>query len=148
MYHYKYKAINESGKYVNGKMSAANPAELATLLRASQLELISFKEEKQASGGFFDGVKPKDLIMIFVHLEQLEKAGVSIIESINDLAETADTQRVRVLMHEIHESIKNGNLFSESLAKRSDIFNSTYVGLIAMGEKTGNLATAFGSIIE
>ncbi|OFW80347.1 MAG: hypothetical protein A2887_04495 [Alphaproteobacteria bacterium RIFCSPLOWO2_01_FULL_40_26] len=148
MYHYRYKAINEIGKYVSGKMSAENPADLATLLRASQLELVSFKEEKQASGSFLDKVNPRDLIMIFVHLEQLEKAGVSIIDSIHDLAETADSQKVRNLMHEIHESIKNGSLFSESLAKRPDIFSPTYIGLIAMGEKTGNLAAAFASIIE
>lgn len=51
-------------------------------------------------------------------------------------------------MHEIYESIKNGNLLSESFAKRPDVFNPIYVGLLAMGEKTGNLAGSLGSIIE
>jgi type IV pilus assembly protein PilC len=51
-------------------------------------------------------------------------------------------------MHEIHEAIKNGSLFSESLGKHPEIFNKIYLGLIAMGEKTGNLANAFSSIIE
>jgi type IV pilus assembly protein PilC len=39
-------------------------------------------------------------------------------------------------------------MFSESIAKRPDIFRSTYVGLIAMGEKTGTLSNAFISIVE
>ena len=51
-------------------------------------------------------------------------------------------------MQEIYESIKNGNMFSESIAKRPDIFKATYVGLIAMGEKTGTLSNAFISIVE
>jgi len=148
-HHYRYKAINENGKYVSGKMSADNPSDLATILRTTGMELVSFKEEKQASGGgFFDKVSPKDLIMMFVHLEQLEKAGVSIIDSINDLKETADSAKVKNLMREIHESIKNGNLFSESLSKHPKVFSSTYIGLIAMGEKTGNLANSFASIVD
>jgi type IV pilus assembly protein PilC len=148
MRHYRYKAINENGVYVNAKMSAENPSDLTTILHQGGMELISFKEEKQKAAGFFDRVKPRDLIAMFVHLEQLEKAGVSIVDSINDLKETAESVRIKNLMREIYESIKNGNLFSESLAKHPDVFNNTYIGLIAMGEKTGNLSNSFASIIE
>ena len=148
MAHYRYKVINENGRYISGKMAAENPSDLATTLRAGGMELVSFKEEKEKSGGFLDRVTSKDLIGIFVHLEQLERAGVSIVDSVTDLKETADSNKIKSLMHEIHESIKNGSLFSESLAKRPDVFNSVHIGLITMGEKTGNLTNAFASIIE
>jgi type IV pilus assembly protein PilC len=147
MFRYRYKALDQNGKTVNGKMSAENPAELLTMLRANSLELISYNQDKMG-GGLFGRIKTADLISIFVHLEQLEKAGVSIIDSIADLKENADTVKVRNLMHEVYEAIKNGSLFSESLAKHPDIFNKIYLGLIAMGEKTGNLANSFASIIE
>jgi type IV pilus assembly protein PilC len=147
MFRYRYKALDQNGKTVNGKMSAENPAELLTMLRANSLELISYNQDK-IGGGLFGRIKTADLISIFVHLEQLEKAGVSIIDSIADLKENADTPKVRNLMHEVYEAIKNGSLFSESLAKHPDIFNKIYLGLIAMGEKTGNLANSFASIIE
>lgn len=145
---YRYKAFNEDGKYVSGKIMAENQHELTTFLKASKLELVSFKEEKISSIALFNSVKPKDLIGLFVHLEQLERAGVSIIESIADLRDNADSKAVRSLMHEIHESIKKGNLLSESMSKRPDVFSSTYVGLLAMGEKTGNISDAIASIIE
>jgi type IV pilus assembly protein PilC len=147
MFRYRYKALDQNGKTVNGKMSAENPAELLTMLRANSLELISYSQDKIGSG-IFGRIKTADLISIFVHLEQLEKAGVSIIDSIADLKENGDTAKIRNLMHEIHEAIKNGSLFSESLGKHPEIFNKIYLGLIAMGEKTGNLANAFSSIIE
>ncbi|MES2961880.1 MAG: type II secretion system F family protein [Pseudomonadota bacterium] len=148
MKHFRYKVINENGRYVNGRMSAENPSDLATILRSTGLELVSFKEEKQKTYGFFNKIKTRDLIAVFIHLEQLERAGVSIIDSINDLKETADSERIKNLMAEIYEAIKNGSLFSESLSKHPDVFNPIHVGLISMGEKTGNLATSFGSIIE
>ena len=146
MFRYRYKALDQNGKTVTGKMSAENPAELLTMLRANSLELISYNQDK-IGGGLFGRIKTADLISIFVHLEQLEKAGVSIIDSIADLKENADTVKVRNLMHEVYEAIKNGSLFSESLAKHPDIFNKIYLGLIAMGEKTGNLANSFAIII-
>ncbi len=149
MNHYRYKAINDEGKYTSGKLAAENPSELATLLRATQLELISFKEEKGGGGSLFGpSIKPKEVITIFVHLEQLERTGVPIADSIRDLVESADSPQIKTLMSEVEESIKNGSLFSESLAKHPHIFSNTYVGLIAMGEKTGNLSNAFTSIID
>jgi len=148
MKHFRYKVINENGRYVSGRMSAENPSDLATILRSTGLELVSFKEERQKTYGFFNKIKTRDLIAVFIHLEQLERAGVSIIDSINDLKETADSERIKNLMAEIYEAIKNGSLFSESLSKHPDVFNPIHVGLISMGEKTGNLATSFGSIIE
>ncbi len=147
MFRYRYKALDQNGKTINGKMSAENPAELLTMLRANSLELISYSQDK-IGAGLFNRIRTADMIAIFVHLEQLEKAGVSIIDSIADLKENADTTKIRNLMHEVFEAIKNGSLFSESLAKHPEIFNKIYLGLIAMGEKTGNLANAFSSIIE
>jgi len=148
MANFKYKAINQSGKYISGKISADNPSELMSLLKSSSLELVSYREEKNRGSIFSTGLKGPELVTIFIHLEQLDKAGVSIIDSIQDLKDTADSSKIKNLMQEIYESIKNGNLFSESLAKRPDIFKPTYIGLIAMGEKTGNLSNSFTNIIE
>jgi type IV pilus assembly protein PilC len=148
MANFKYKAINLNGKYISGKIAADNPSELMSLLKSSSLELVSYREEKNRGATLFGGLKSSELVTIFIHLEQLDRAGVSIIDSIQDLKETADSSKIKNLMQEIYESIKNGNLFSESLAKRPDIFKPTYIGLIAMGEKTGNLSNSFSNIID
>ena len=47
MKYFRYKVINENGRYVIGRMSADNPSDLATILLASGLELVSYKEERQ-----------------------------------------------------------------------------------------------------
>jgi type IV pilus assembly protein PilC len=148
MPNYRYKAFNDEGRYVNGKILAENPGELASYLRDNSLELISFKEESVSSFTLLGKVNSRDLIGIFIHLEQLEKAGVSIIDSVSDLKDNGDSQKVKNLMHEVFEAIKKGSLLSESFAKRPDVFDKTYIGLIAMGEKTGNIGGSLISIIE
>jgi type IV pilus assembly protein PilC len=148
MANFKYRAINQDGKYVTGKIAADNPSELMSLLKSSEMELVSYRKERNRGSAIFGGLKGSELVTIFIHLEQLDRAGVSIIDSIQDLKETADSSKIKNLMQELYESIKNGNLFSESLAKRPEIFKPTYIGLIAMGEKTGNLSNSFLNIIE
>ncbi len=150
MANYSFKAIDASGRYIKGRIAAENQYDLANTLKLSGQELISFKQERQkkVGGFFFDKVKTRDLIVAFVQLEQLDRAGVSILDSIQDLKDTSDSPKIKVLMSQVYESIRNGSLFSESLAKHPDVFSQVYIGLIAAGEKTGNLSDAFSSIVE
>ena len=149
MNHYQYKAVNQEGKYVRGKISAKSPSQLAAILKNNQLEVISFKVERnQIFSLRLVKVKPTDLVTIFIHLEQLGKAGITIIDAISDLRDSSDSSAVKSLMQEIYESIKSGSLFSEAMNKRPDIFNSVYVGLVSSGEKTGNLSDSFASIVD
>ena len=39
MKHFRYKVINENGRYVSGRMSAENPSDLATILRSTGFTL-------------------------------------------------------------------------------------------------------------
>lgn len=146
---YSYKAVNPQGKYIKGIVNANSPSELSAILKSDDLEILSYRIEKDEIFSIsLSRVKPTDLVTTFIHLEQLDKAGVSIIDSISDLKSTSDSGSVKTLMTEIYESIKNGALFSESMAKRPDVFSSVYVGLVASGEKTGNLSKSFSSIVD
>ena len=149
MIKYSYKAVNNFGQYQKGILSAQNPSDLASILKSNGYDLLSFQVKKSLINlSAFDRITTKDLISIFVHLEQLERAGVSILDSISDIKETSDSAKIRDLMGDVLEAIKNGSLFSESLSKHPKVFNQIYIGLIAAGERTGNLATSFQSIIE
>lgn len=147
---FKYRAINSEGKYVKGSIAAENQSDLESFLKSSNLELVWCKSEPQSmlSLIFADRPKTKDIITLFSHLEQLEKAGVSIIEAIADVRDSAESQAVRTVMHEVYESVKNGSLFSEAIAKHPRIFDPVFVGIVSAGEETGNLNDAFTSIIE
>jgi len=148
MARYKYKAVNENGKIVRGKINADNTDDLEYLLKNLNLDLISFQIIKTKSKLFGESLKTKDLITLFTHFEQLERAGVSIIEILVDIKNSSTSTKVKNLVQEIHETVKNGSLLSEALTHHPRIFPPIFIGLIATGEKTGNLNNAFVSIIE
>jgi hypothetical protein len=51
MANFRYKSINNEGKYITGKLSAENPSDLMSLLKSSSLELVSYREEKNIAFG-------------------------------------------------------------------------------------------------
>jgi type IV pilus assembly protein PilC len=150
MNRFKYRAINDSGKYVRGTTAAENQSELESFLRSSNLELVWCKPESKGVIGaiFVERPKTKDIITLFTQMEQLDKAGVSILDALADVRDSSDSRVVKEIMHEIYEAVKNGSLFSEAISKHPRTFDPIFVGLISAAEKTGNLNEAFNSIID
>ena len=146
MSRYKYKAINEYGKCIKGSTFAENHEELEIILQSSKLNLISCSLDKGISF-LGSNLSDKEMIVIFSHLEQFDRCGISIVDSIADLKESSDSMKIRNLMQEIHETLKNGSMISESFAKHPKTFKPIFIGLISTGEKTGNLHDAFSSIL-
>lgn len=141
---YDYVALNEKGRTQRGTMSAANEIDLEDRLKGIGLDLISCKVRsiKSVRGGV-KALPLKDLIIICIHLEQLERAGVSLLDALADLRDSSDTPALKNMMADIYESVKSGSLLSEAMAKYPQTFNTVFTGLIATGEKTGNMADIF-----
>lgn len=140
---YIYKAINNDGKSIGGKMSAVNEEELASKLRQSNLELLSSSEQQIGSFGLWRSVSIKELILICVHIHQLEKAGVSILDSIADLRDSTDSPVVKTVLMDVYDALKNGKLLSAAMASHPNVFDQVFVGLVAAGEKTGSFSEVF-----
>jgi type IV pilus assembly protein PilC len=79
---FKYVALNEKGRKIRGSMTAVNNIDLSDKLNVIGLDLISEKISKEAKAGFFDRITLQDKIVFCVHIEQLERAGVPILDSI------------------------------------------------------------------
>ncbi len=125
---YSYQAINTKGSQVKGKLTAANELDLEERLEESGLTLISQKVVKQRKTKLFKQVKSKDLIMMCIHLEQLDRAGVPLLDSLADLRDSADVPAFRDLISDIYEQVKGGELLSVAMAKRSDVFDEVFIG--------------------
>ena len=72
MRQYRYKAIDSDGNYKTGKITAEKQSDVVATLAESDLELISCSVDSDFKLSFNSGINEKDLISIFVHLEQLE----------------------------------------------------------------------------
>ncbi|WP_029408083.1 type II secretion system F family protein [Thiomicrorhabdus sp. Milos-T2] len=140
MENYNYTGINKYGKRVNGVLPAANEQELEQKLIKSQIDLLSYK--KQSSSFSLLGkpkVTRKDIIGMTIQLEQLLRAGVPLLEIIDDLKDNFESDAVKEMLANIYESMEGGSTFSESLRNFEDDFGEVYISLVSVGEQTGQL---------
>jgi type IV pilus assembly protein PilC len=143
MPNFTYVAINGAGDTVKGKIVAVNELDLEERLKGLGLDLIRYRMSKSSRMSFFGKVKPKDLIVLCIHLEQLERAGVPLLDAIADLRDTTDSNRLRDLLSDVYEQVKSGVLLSQAMAKYPKVFDTVFVGLVKAGEETGQLAESF-----
>lgn len=148
---YSYRALDQSrNRIIKGSMQAASEYALEQVLSESNLVLISSREVKNSffSLGFLERITPKDLITFFIHLEQLEKAGVPLLDSLSDLKDFSSNQKIKDMSADLYESVKGGKLFSEAMERYTKVFDPVMISLVKMGEKTGGLQLAFKNIYE
>ena len=145
---YIYKAIDKQGEFLKGKMTAENEMDLEQRLRESRVDLVSFRAQREGGFSFGGGVKSADLIMLCVQLQQLDKAGVPILQSLADLRDSIEVPNLKTIVADIYENVRNGALLSEAMAKHPKVFDSVFAGLVAAGENTGSLHESFGSLSD
>ena len=137
---YKYKGIDTRGRVKRGKTRASNGADLEIRLRKMGLELISYKTTRSPGIRWpLRRVKKRDLILFCFHLEQTLGAGVPVLESLQDLRDSADNPRLREVCAAMHESIEGGKTLSEAMREFPDVFSEVFINLVRAGEQTGKL---------
>lgn len=146
---YRYKAINEDGRILQGKVDAVNPADLEVRLSRMGLDLVNYREvttaRRSAAGR---GISRLDLITFCFHLDHLVRAGVPILEGLSDLRDTIDHKRLQEVTAAMIESIEGGKNLSGAMADFPYIFDTVFVSLIRAGEQSGRLNDVLDKIIE
>jgi type IV pilus assembly protein PilC len=145
---FKYKALDNNNNTIRGELLAANEIDLEDRLEGLGQMLLSAREVKSRSYGLMGSVKTKDLIILCIQLQQLEKAGVPLLEALSDVRDSTDSPKLRNIMTDVYESVKNGDVLSQALEKHPRIFSKVFIGLVRAGEKTGNLSDSFMQLAE
>ena len=153
MEQYKYRAVNAKGRPVRGVLSAANEADLFNQLQAAQLELISCSSVSKK--GFLGGlslrtqkVGIRDIIQFYMHLKQMQQAGIPLLESLADIRDTSDNDALRDVVSECYRDVSEGSSFSEAMKKHPKIFNELQVSLMEAGEKSGDIKGSCSELIS
>ncbi|MGH1399008.1 MAG: type II secretion system F family protein [Alphaproteobacteria bacterium] len=151
MERYKYKALNAQGRPIRGSIAALSEADLYNQLQSAGLELIDcfvVGKKKQAGGFFQKRVVTRDLIQLFVQLEQMQSAGVPLLDSLSDIRDTTENARLRDVMSDVFRDVSDGLSLSETLEKHGAIFKSLYISLIKAGEETGDMTSSYSQLVK
>lgn len=138
---------------MRGVIAAANEVDLYNQLASGGMELVQCAPLTKRKGVLADislgsPVKVRDLIQLFLHLEQMQGAGVPLLDALGDIRDTTEHTKLRDVMAEIHRNVSEGSSLSEAMAEHPKIFTNLYISLVQSGEETGNMTAAYRQLIK
>jgi len=147
-----YKAMDSTGKVINGTAESSSKMDLVSALRSKNLVLLSIKEYH--SKGLYARLNDKvialttsktgkvtiDELAIFCRqMATLVNAGVNVFNAILDMSTMSQNKYFSRVLTAISEDLRGGKTLSDSMAKYPKIFSNTFVSMIMVGEKSGKL---------
>ena len=150
---FTYKAMDASGRDVNGTIEAASEKLASTRLREMQLRPYQITEKKEA-GGFSvmafirGGIKEHEISLFTRQMATLLDAGLPLLRALTILQDQAENPKLREMMGALSTDIQGGSSFSEALSKHKKTFTPLYVNMVKAGEIGGVLEKVLNRLAE
>ena len=133
----EYAKIKSSGILI--KVVEADEPLDAQFLRFKTNFLKNIKKKK---------IKPDALIAAIRQLAVMTNAGISIYDSLSEIANASDDEALETVFSKLAEDINAGHALSTSLENfRFEVGNLT-IAMVSLGEKTGNLDEALYALAD
>ncbi len=153
---FKYKAKKGTKDIVSGVISAESESQAVDLLVNQGLfpvditvQTISASPPNKATKNVFGKkVNTKDLLLFTQNLATLTRAKMELLLSLDMLDQQIDNPYFKEVFSKISLEVKEGESFSDALAKFPQIFSPLYVSTVKAGEKSGNMGPALAQIVE
>ncbi len=139
---YKYKAIDESGKAVQGVIDADSPKGATEKLKRQGVFLSSLNEAKESKARSFNpfkGIKIAELAVTTRQFSTLISAGLPLEASLSALSEQTEDVRLGQVLAEVRERVSEGSSLASALGEHKDVFSDLYINIVRAGEASGTL---------
>ncbi|WP_077927264.1 type II secretion system F family protein [Wohlfahrtiimonas populi] len=135
---YNWVGRDKLGNRVEGILKGSSPTKIRALLNAQgiqPLKIVKAKVKKGKGGK----VKPEDIMLFTRQLATMLQAGLPLSEALAMQASGAGKIALSELLYAVKIDVDRGGGLSNALAKHPLIFDRTYTGLVAAGERSGTL---------
>ncbi|RMH52292.1 MAG: type II secretion system F family protein [Zetaproteobacteria bacterium] len=143
---YSYRAVDRAGVEVSGNMTAPDEAALDAKLQQTGYWLIDAKpkaREEQQEQRRKRKVRRRDLIQFFAGMAQLMKAGVTVIDALEEMGREGGNEGFSWVINDMARNIHAGVSVHEAMALHPEVFERQVVDLVRAGEFSGNLIDTF-----
>lgn len=138
---YKYVALDANNKVVKGQVEA--DSEYRAVIAASEtgLRVTEVRGEGQGPVSFTGRHRLDwtDLTTFAEHLQAALAAGVPLPSSVDVLARSLRTSRLKALVDDVRPRIERGETLSDALSALRGSFPPVFLSMIRAGEQTGKL---------
>lgn len=139
---YRYRAYDKNGKLRKGILVAKDEKELKNFLRKERLRVKEFFEIKEKVK-----ISKQEILNFTKEIVIMLESGITIIK-IFEIQEEQYKGSFKNILKEMKENLLNGDSIGEVFKKNEDIFGSFYVGMVNLGDLSGNLVENLKKICE
>ncbi len=145
---YNYVAIARDGAQQDGVQKAKSLTDARIALEGQSLTVIDIdlKPSILTAELTKSRIKPVQLMHISRQLAAYTRAGIPILDAIQDIADSADKRSVKRVMEEIGEELRGGARLTEAFSKHPKDFPVYYLGILQSAELTGQLDTVLDQL--
>lgn len=139
---YKYKAINEKGRSVEGIVDAESPKSATDKLKRQGIFLSSLKEvkkEKTKSFSLFRGISTSELALTTRQFATLISAGLPLEASLVALSEQTEDPMLSQVLTQVRDKVSEGSSLHNALREHPKVFSDLYINIVRAGEASGTL---------
>ena len=145
---YKYTAYTKEGKEKKGSIEADDKDAAVKLIKAEGNTPIKIEEEGLMDKDLnfsFGGKKAtsRDLSIFCRQFVSISKAGVSIVDALEMLADQTENKELKKAIYDTMTSVQKGETLAVSMKKQGKIFPPLLINMVEEGEASGNLDVAF-----
>ncbi len=137
---YSYKAIDDAGKILRGKVVALGENEVEDQIAQEGLTLIQSKELKESRlEKVFTGkkVKPRLLIELYRRLSQTLEMGLPIVTALEENSKMLPSKNLKQTLSEVRLGIEGGHTLHETVSRFPLVFSKLDLSIIQIGEQAG-----------
>ena len=149
---YTYKAVDLTGKVVEGQLEGAAEGEVMTKLKGLKLSPLNISEKK-AAGKKSSGLKKKkitrrDITHMTNQLSALLAAKLPLSRALQALENQATNEEMKKLVADVGRMVREGRPLSESMSDYPQYFSGLYRSMVKAGEVGGVLEHALARVSE
>ncbi|GAB2702094.1 type II secretion system F family protein [Aliiglaciecola aliphaticivorans] len=143
---YTWIGVDKKGHNRKGEISALSLSEAKNMLRRQGVSATKVKKLAKPLFGRKDKVSAQDISVVSRQIATMLGAGVTLIQTIDMIAQGHAKQSMRRMLTEIADEVKAGNPLSSALRKHPEQFEDLYCDLVETGEQSGALETIYDRI--
>lgn len=152
-FNYSYKAINQMGQEVSGKLEAESMENANSILVARQLVPLRIKEQTSSANAWLmsmlgqNKVDPSDLVLFTKQFHSMLVAGIPILRILSIQEAQTENKGLKEAIVKIIKDINQGSSLSDALHKFPKIFDNLYCEMIRAGEISGSVPVVLERLI-
>lgn len=142
------QVLPEQAQHVqeSARRGSSAPRQASTLTNHRNRQQIAWQKVRNFRVEF--GPSKKDILNFTNQLAVMVRAGISLQDSLESIAEQNDNQKFKLVIFDLKNRIESGESFSQALSEHSDVFSALYINMVSAAEISGSLSKMLQKLAE